>query len=41
MFEFLRIQYQMGKLSKEQLQVFVGVYLSEEEYRQIVGETHE
>lgn len=37
MFEFIRIQYEMGKLSEEQVRGFVPRWISEEEAEEILG----
>lgn len=37
MFEFIRIQYLMGKLTKEQVSALIGEYISQKEANQILG----
>lgn len=37
MFEFLKIQYKLGKVTAEQLQSLVGKVITEEQYVTIVG----
>lgn len=41
MFEFLRIQYQMGKINQQQLKSFTGKYITEKEYQKIIGDAGE
>lgn len=36
MYEFLRLQFVMGKVDKGQLGKFVGVWLTDEEYNKIL-----
>lgn len=38
MFDFLKIQYELGKITKEQLYSYVPLWISESEYKRIVGE---
>lgn len=38
MFDFLKIQYELGNITKEQLRSYVPMWISESEYKQIVGE---
>lgn len=38
MFDFFKIQYTMGNITKEQLYSYVPLWISEPEYKQIVGE---
>lgn len=37
MFEFIRIQYEMGKLTEEQVRGFVPRWISEEQAEEIIG----
>lgn len=39
MFNFLKIQYQLGRITIEQLAAFTGVFITEEEFAQITGQT--
>ena len=39
MFDFLRLQYQMGKVTKETLRGYVGKWLTAQAYRDITGES--
>lgn len=38
MFDFLKIQYELGKITKEQLYSYVPTWISEFEYKKIIGE---
>lgn len=38
MFKFLKLQYKMGKVTKEQLAAMVPKYITAEQYKQITGE---
>ena len=38
MFEFLKLQYQMGKIDADKLKSYVPRWISEDEYNQIVGD---
>lgn len=38
MFEFIRIQYVLGKITTEQVQSFVPRWITAEQAQQIVGE---
>jgi hypothetical protein len=38
MFDFLKIQYELGKITKEQLYSYVSTWISEFEYKKIIGE---
>jgi hypothetical protein len=38
MYEFLKIQYKLGKVTAEQLQSIVGKVITEEQYEDIVRE---
>lgn len=35
MFDFLKIQYELGKITKEQLYSYVPTWISEQEYNNI------
>ena len=37
MFEFIRIQYVLGKLTAEQVQLFVPRWITEQQAKDIVG----
>ena len=37
MFEFLKLQYQMGKIDADKLQSYVPRWITQDEYNQIVG----
>ena len=36
MFDFLKIQYQLGQIDKQKLESFVGVWITPQEYKKIV-----
>ena len=38
MFDFLKIQYELGNITKEQLRSYVLMWISEFEYKKIIGE---
>lgn len=38
MYEFLKLQYQMGKIDAEMLQSYVPHWITQDEYNQIVGD---
>lgn len=38
MFDFLKIQYDIGRITKEQLYSYVPLWISEFEYKKIIGE---
>lgn len=38
MFDFLKIQYELGKITKEQLYSYVSTWISKQEYNNIIGE---
>jgi hypothetical protein len=38
MFDFLKIQYDIGRITKEQLYFYVPLWISEFEYKKIIGE---
>lgn len=38
MFEFLKIQYKLGNITKEQLQSLISIKITEEQYKEIVTE---
>jgi hypothetical protein len=38
MYKFLEIQYRLGKITAEQLQKLIGIKLTAEQYKDIVGE---
>ena len=40
MYEFIRIQYAMGRITKEQVLGFVGTYLTELQANEIIGVTN-
>lgn len=37
MFEFLKIQFRLGKITEEKLHSLVGKHITEEEFKEIVG----
>lgn len=37
MFAFIKLQYKMGKLTAEQVQAFVGKWITEEQAKEILG----
>lgn len=41
MFEFIRIQYVLGKIAKEQINTFVPRWISEEQAEKILEVIHE
>ena len=38
MTEFLKVQYKLGKITDELLQALIGIKITEEQYKEIVGE---
>jgi hypothetical protein len=38
MVKFLKIQYELGKITDEQLKALVGIRITAEQYKEIVGE---
>ena len=38
MFDFLKIQYDIGRITKEQLYSYVSLWISEFEYKKIIRE---
>ena len=41
MFDFLKIQYQLGHIDQQKLESFVGVWITQQEYQSIVAEKQE
>jgi len=37
MFEFIRIQYQLGKIDSEKVQSYVGRWITQEQAEEIIG----
>ena len=38
MFDFLKIQYELGKITKEQLYSYIPMWISEFEYKEIIND---
>ena len=38
MFKFLKLQYERGKITAEQLHSYVPRWITEEQYQEVVGE---
>lgn len=38
MFDFLKIQYELGNITKEQLRSYVPMWISENEYKEIIND---
>jgi hypothetical protein len=38
MFDFLKIQYELGNITKEQLRYYVPTWISENEYKEIIND---
>ena len=37
MYDFLKLQYEMGKITAEKLHTYVPRWISEEQYQEIIG----